>query len=154
MRLTFPVLYTFPELDVSLRTSSTSLLAEPLLAPETNSKNRARWLHLVFFFNMQSCFADAKDTTKTRSEGAPLPQGARAQRILFLSRQRADFELLGYPRAWETRFARENLQTNLPRKSVIVEVSWVTLGSPRSAPELSGCCWLLLVGPCSPQKLL
>ena len=77
---------------------------------------------------------------------------------VFLSRQRADFKDLGYPRAWETRFARENLQTSLPRKSVKVEVSWLALGSPRGAPELLGCSWaapgLLLPAPglscCSP----
>ena len=67
---------------------------------------------------------------------------------VFLSRQRADFEDLGYPRAWETRFARANLQTRVTRKSVIGEVFWVTLGSPRgSSGLLLGCCWLLLVSP-------
>ena len=37
----------------------------------------------------------------------------------------------------------------------MVEVFWVTLGSPRGAPELSwallGCSGLLLVGPGRPQ---
>ena len=61
---------------------------------------------------------------------------------VFLSRQRADFEDLGYPRAWETRFARANLQTRVARKSVIGEVFWVTLGSPRSCSRaLLGCSW-------------
>ena len=44
---------------------------------------------------------------------------------------------LGCPRAWETRFARGNLQTRVPRESVMFGVFWVALGSPRGAPELS-----------------
>ena len=75
---------------------------------------------------------------------------------VFLSRQRADFEDLGYPRAWETRFARANLQTRVARKSVIGEVFWVTLGSPRSA---RGLVWaapglLLPAAACSWSPLL
>ncbi len=64
---------------------------------------------------------------------------------IFLSRQRADLEDLGCPRAPQARFARGNLQTRVARKSVIVEVFWVTLGSPRVAPELS---WALLLQFC------
>ena len=74
---------------------------------------------------------------------------------VFLSRQRADFEDLGCPRAPQARFARENLQTRVARNSVIVEVSWLALGSPRGAPELSlallGCFGLLLAAPGRPQ---
>ena len=84
---------------------------------------------------------------------------------VFLSRQRADFEDLGYPRAWETRFARANLQSKVARKRVIEEVFWVTLGSPRSARGLfwpahglllaaAACSWSPLLSPwlscCSP----
>ena len=78
---------------------------------------------------------------------------------MFLSHQRGDLVNLGYPRAWETRFASENLQSSVPRKSVIVEVFW---GSPWALPEvlegssalLLGCCWLLLVSPAESLALL
>ena len=76
----------------------------------------------------------------------------------FLSRQRADFEDLGCPRAPQARFAREDLQTRVARKSVIGEVFWVALGSPRGVPELCwlswaalGCSGLLLVAAGRPQ---
>ena len=78
---------------------------------------------------------------------------------VFLSRQRADFEDLGCPRAWETRFARENLQTRVARKSVMFGVFWVVLGCPLGSPRCSrallallGCSWLLLVAPSPPTR--
>ena len=74
---------------------------------------------------------------------------------VFLSRQRTDFKDLGCPRAPQARFARANLQTRVARKSIIGEVFWVTLGSPRSA---RGLFWpapgLLLAAACSWSPLL
>ena len=59
-----------------------------------------------------------------------------------------DFRCLG---AQETRFFAEFGAQALRAESVSFEVSWVTLGSPRSVPELSwallGCSWLLLSAP-------
>ncbi len=79
---------------------------------------------------------------------------------MFLSHQRGDLVNLSYPRAWDTRFASENLQSSVPRKSVIVEAFWghpgltqrcsralqTLLGSPGLLLAAASCSRLLLVG--------
>ena len=73
---------------------------------------------------------------------------------MFLSRQRgdlSDFRCLG---AQETRFFAEFGAQALRAESVSFEVSWVTLGSPRSVPELSWLLWAAGLLSAAPGLLL
>ncbi len=79
------------------------------------------------------------------------------------SAQRADFEVLGRPRAWETRFAREKPANQsrqekchsggvLGRPGLPQRCSRALLGSPGLLWAALGCSWLLLVAPSPPTR--
>ena len=104
-----------------------------------------------------------REKTKTRSLGTLLigfwcPSVAIS---LFFSRQRGDLVDLRCLGAQGARFEAKIGAPRLRAKSVIFEVSWVALSSPRAVPELSwllwaalgcswaapGCSWLLPAPP-------